>query len=135
MAVDGGGRLERVKKILVWTTRFGVSFHFLPESRPPGGWGTPANAFRDFNFFRRLLFASSTFTATTRTFPLPRNTSGRLHPLHLPSCSRPVNRADMFIGDAYGAAHVVDREDPHRVLAVLRRPGSARRGRVLPRDR
>src|SRR3954447_3088955 len=135
MAVDGGGRLEWVKKILVWTTRFGVSFHVLPKSRRPWVLATRANAFRDFNFFRRLLFASSTFTATTRTFPLPPNTSGRLHPLHLPSYSRPVNRADMCIGDAYGAAHVVDREDPHRVLAVLRRPGRARRVRVLPRHR
>jgi hypothetical protein len=33
MAVDGAGRLEWLKKFLVWITRFGVSFHVLPESR------------------------------------------------------------------------------------------------------
>src|SRR3954469_7447363 len=51
--------------------------------------------------FRRLLLASSIFTATTRPFPLPPNTSGLLRLLHLPSSSRPINRADMCIGDAY----------------------------------
>jgi hypothetical protein len=33
MAVDGAGRLESLKKILVWITRFGVSFDVLPQSR------------------------------------------------------------------------------------------------------
>src|SRR4051812_37024356 len=51
MAVDGGGRLEWAKKIFVWTTRFGVSFHVLPKSRRRERWPvTRANAFHDFNF-------------------------------------------------------------------------------------
>jgi len=33
MAVDGAGRLEWLNEFLVWITRFGVSFHVLPESR------------------------------------------------------------------------------------------------------
>src|SRR3954454_18798496 len=110
MAVDGGGRLEWAQKFLVWIKRFGVSFQVLPESRR--GWvlATRANAFRDFNFppaplrLLHLRRHCPPFPLTVQHFRPP----ARAPPaLLLP----PISRADMCIGDAYGAAHVVDGED------------------------
>src|SRR3954452_2129972 len=127
MAVDGVGRLEWAEKILVWKTRLGVSFHVLPQSLASRVAGDTRESVSRPQLSCRLCLPHSTFTATTRRFPLPANLSDHSHPSRLSSSSRPTNRADMCIGDAYGAAHVVDGEDSHRVVALLRRASRARR--------
>src|SRR4051794_668584 len=65
-------------------------------------------------------------TAVHRRAPAPSARPTALARSDAACPARTTNRADMCIGDAYGAAHVVDGEDPHRVVAVLRRAGRTR---------
>src|SRR3954447_16263811 len=108
MAVDGAGRLEWLKKFLVWITRLGVSFHVLPESRRAVGCGDTRERAARLHLSAASSSPPRTFTATIRHYPLPTNASGHCTTPDCPSVARTIDGADMCIGDAYGAAHVVD---------------------------